>query len=176
MLKSRVDLEMYWQRGWDERWRKGALSRMWNQRRFLQKLSNHPKTTHILPQIQKMDAMTSSHISWQHELTIKMLWNGGASPFESNEGGEEDGWRSHGWFWVDCLTMRWVGRFVPENPAWPTMTSFFFFSCLNDLLKWGEADKGRPGELWLTTERREDEPSSIIHHSTGAQSGSTDLN
>lgn len=74
VLKPRVDLEMYWQRGWEERRRKGALSRMWNQKRFLQKLSNHPKMTHILPQIQKMDAMTSSHISWQHEITIKMLW------------------------------------------------------------------------------------------------------
>lgn len=74
VLKPRVDLEMYLQRGWDERRRKGALSRMWTQKRFLQKLSNHPKMTHILLQIQKMDAMTSSHISWQHEITIKMLW------------------------------------------------------------------------------------------------------
>lgn len=68
---------------------------MWNQRRFLQKLSNHPKMTHILPQIQKMDAMTSSHISWQHEITIKMLWNEEgrprASAFESDEEGEEGG-------------------------------------------------------------------------------------
>lgn len=78
--------------------------------------------TQILPQIQEMDAMTSSVDGMKLLLKYPpMLWSqrrtAQSQYLRKWYKGEEGGWLCHGWVWDEYLIVILVGMFVPETPA-----------------------------------------------------------
>lgn len=149
--------------GWTEERRKqrSTLKDM-EPRKIPVKAFKSSQMTQIWPQIQKIQC---HHYTSDSNLTALNNYSRVPPPAPPEpepapgKKGQDGSWWCHGWFWVE---------FVPElSLQWRTC----FHEALNDLLKWGEAARAQPGELWWTLERTEDKHSSIIHDTTRPQSG-----
>lgn len=154
--KSRADLEMYWCRGavrWQGKWGggEGRTEGKRKQRRTFKdvdprkvpvKAYKSAQMTQIWPQIQKRqrhrctsdsNVMVKNYSQVPPENARGEVMKAGRKVADGVMVGRELG--------LSKLSRQWRTSF-PE--------------ALNDLLKWGEADRGQPGGLWLTVERTED--------------------